>query len=61
MISYLELIDTVKKIIPNVSLSSDFITGFCDETEQEHQDTITLMEQVQYDMAYMFAYRQVSN
>ncbi|RKP06888.1 hypothetical protein THASP1DRAFT_31300 [Thamnocephalis sphaerospora] len=54
--AYLELIDTIKKTIPNVSLSSDFITGFCDETEAEHQDTVSLMEQVQYDMAYMFAY-----
>ena len=45
-----------------MTLSSDFITGFCGETEEEHQDTINLMEAVQFDMAYMFAYsmRKVS-
>ncbi len=37
-------------------LSSDFMTGFCGETEEEHRETVTLMEAVQYDMAYMFAY-----
>ncbi len=40
----------------DVMLSSDFMTGFCGETEEEHRDTVTLMEAVQYDMAYMFAY-----
>jgi len=39
-----------------VSLSSDFIAGFCGETEEEHEDTISLMRQVQYDQAFMFAY-----
>ena len=39
-----------------VTLSSDFIAGFCGETEEEHRDTLSLMEAVQYDMAYMFAY-----
>jgi len=54
--AYLELVATMRKIIPNVWISSDFITGFCDETEEEHRDTLTLMEQVGYDMAFMFAY-----
>ncbi|KAH8548275.1 tRNA-I(6)A37 thiotransferase enzyme MiaB [Umbelopsis sp. PMI_123] len=54
--AYLELVDTMRKIIPNVWISSDFIVGFCDETEQEHRDTVTLMEEVGYDMAFMFAY-----
>ena len=40
----------------DVTLSSDFMTGFCGETEEDHRDTLTLMEAVQYDMAYMFAY-----
>lgn len=39
-----------------MTLSSDFMTGFCEETEEEHRDTITLMELVKFDMAYMFAY-----
>ena len=45
-----------------VTLSSDFIAGFCGETEEEHQDTVSLMETVKFDMAYMFAYsmRKVS-
>ena len=45
-----------------VTLSSDFIAGFCGETEEEHRDTVSLMETVEFDMAYMFAYsmRKVS-
>ena len=39
-------------------LSSDMITGFCSETEAEHQDTLTLMDEVQYDFAYMFYYSE---
>ncbi len=54
--SYLELIDRAREIIPNVAISSDMISGFCGETEEEHRDTITLMEKVQYDQAFMFAY-----
>ena len=48
--------------LPEVSLSSDFIAGFCGETEEEHRDTISLMERVKFDMAYMFSYsmRKVS-
>ncbi len=54
--AYLELIDDVRETIPDVAITSDFITGFCGETEEEHNDTLTLMERVQYDQAYMFAY-----
>lgn len=43
-------------MLADVTLSSDFITGFCGETEEEHQDTLSLMKAVQFDMAYMFAY-----
>ena len=43
-------------MLADVMLSSDFIAGFCGETEEEHQDTLSLMRAVQYDMAYMFAY-----
>ena len=46
----------------DVTLSSDFIAGFCGETEEEHRDTVSLMETVKFDMVYMFAYsmRKVS-
>ena len=55
---YFDLVDTMRSIIPGVSLSTDIITGFCDETEEEHRDTMTLMKQVEYDLAYMFAYSE---
>ncbi|XP_015606325.1 CDK5RAP1-like protein [Cephus cinctus] len=54
--AYLELVEHVRTIIPNVSLTSDFIVGFCGETEEEFNDTLSLMEIVKYNMAYMFAY-----
>lgn len=44
--AYLELIDRAKTFIPSVALSSDFICGFCGETEEEFEDTITLIEKV---------------
>lgn len=55
---YLKLIERMREIIPGVSLSTDIITGFCDETEQEHRDTLSLMKIVEYDLAYMFAYSE---
>ena len=42
--------------IPGVALSSDFICGFCDETEQEFEDTISMLKIVKYDLAFLFAY-----
>jgi MiaB/RimO family radical SAM methylthiotransferase len=54
--AYLELINDVKVMIPDVAISSDFITGFCGETEEEHIETLSLMRTVQYDQAFMFAY-----
>jgi len=55
---YLTLLDRMREIIPGVTLSTDIITGFCGETEQEHQDTLSLMETVRYEMAYLFAYSE---
>ncbi|TVR16016.1 MAG: tRNA (N6-isopentenyl adenosine(37)-C2)-methylthiotransferase MiaB [Balneolaceae bacterium] len=55
---YLALIEQMREIIPGVSLSTDMIAGFCDETEEEHRDTMTLMKIVEYDLAYMFAYSE---
>jgi len=54
--TYLTLVERVKKILPDATLSSDFIAGFCGETEEEHGDTASLMKLVGYDMAYIFAY-----
>jgi tRNA-2-methylthio-N6-dimethylallyladenosine synthase len=55
---YLELIDNMRKLIPGVSLSTDIITGFCGETDEQHQETMSLMAEVRYDLAYMFAYSE---
>lgn len=53
---YIELIHRIREIIPNVTLSSDFISGFVGETEQDHLQTLDLIQSVGYDMAYMYAY-----
>jgi tRNA-2-methylthio-N6-dimethylallyladenosine synthase len=55
---YIELIDNIKKIIPDCALSQDMMTGFCGETEEEHQDTLSLLEYVKYDFGFMFAYSE---
>jgi len=55
---YLDLIKKIKKIIPNCGISHDIMTGFPSESEKDHQDTLTLMEEVKYDFGYMFAYSE---
>ena len=55
---YLERIEAIRRILPGCAISTDIITGFCSETEQEFQDTISLMNQVRFDFAYMFAYSE---
>ncbi|XP_072259309.1 mitochondrial tRNA methylthiotransferase CDK5RAP1 [Pyxicephalus adspersus] len=54
--AYIDLINTIREHIPGVSLSSDFITGFCQETEEDHQQTISLLKEVSYNSAFLFAY-----
>lgn len=55
---YLDRIAAIRTIVPDCAVSTDTITGFCSETEEEHKDTLSLMEQVKYDFAYMFAYSE---
>ncbi|HIC8643626.1 tRNA (N6-isopentenyl adenosine(37)-C2)-methylthiotransferase MiaB [Elizabethkingia meningoseptica] len=55
---YLNLINAAKEIVPDISFSQDMIIGFCGETEQDHQDTLSLMREVEYDYGYMFAYSE---
>ena len=55
---YFELIDNIRRIIPDVAISQDMIAGFPTETEEDHQDTLTLMEYVKYDYGFMFAYSE---
>lgn len=54
--AYLDLVHHVRDILPSIYLSSDFIAGFCGETEEEFQDTLSLIETVKYNNAYLFAY-----
>jgi tRNA-2-methylthio-N6-dimethylallyladenosine synthase len=55
---YLERIDTIRRLIPECSISTDMIIGFCTETEAEHQDTLSLMDYVKFDFAYMYTYSE---
>jgi tRNA-2-methylthio-N6-dimethylallyladenosine synthase len=58
---YFALIDRIRRIIPGCGLSQDMIAGFPGETEEDHQDTLSLMEYVKYDFGYMFAYSERPN
>jgi tRNA-2-methylthio-N6-dimethylallyladenosine synthase len=55
---YINRIDAIRRIIPECAISTDVITGFCSETDEEHQDTLSMMDYVQYDFAYMFMYSE---
>ena len=55
---YFELIDNIRKLIPDCGISHDMITGFPTETDQDHQDTLDLMRHVKYDYGFMFAYSE---
>ena len=55
---YFKLIDNIRRIIPNCAISQDLIAGFPTETEQDHQDTLSLMDYVKYNFGYMFTYSE---
>jgi len=55
---YLDLVDRARSIVPGIALSTDIIAGFCGETDEEHNDTLSLMRKVRYDQAYMFMYSE---
>jgi len=55
---YMDRISAIKKYIPDCGLSTDIIAGFCTETEEDHQDTLSLMRWVSYDYAFMFKYSE---
>ena len=55
---YLERVRKIRSVIPDCGITTDVIAGFCGETEQDHKDTLTLMEEVVFDSAFMFAYSE---
>ena len=55
---YITLIDKIHEILPECAISQDMIAGFCGETEEDHQETLSLMEYVKYDFGFMFAYSE---
>ena len=55
---YAAKVNRIKEIIPDCGISSDIIAGFCTETEEDHKDTLEMMEYAQYDMSYMFFYSE---
>jgi tRNA-2-methylthio-N6-dimethylallyladenosine synthase len=55
---YIAKINRIREVMPECGISSDIITGFCTETEEDHQDTMSLMQFSKYDMSYMFFYSE---
>lgn len=55
---YMKKVDRIREIIPDCGISSDIIAGFCSETEEEHQDTLSIMDYSKYDYSYMFFYSE---
>lgn len=55
---YFNRIDTIRRIIPDCAIGTDIFCGFCDETEEDHQDTLDLMRRVKFDQAFMFKYSE---
>lgn len=55
---YMSKVNRIKEIIPDCGLSTDMITGFCTETEEDHQESLSLMKYCKYDLAYMYFYSE---
>lgn len=55
---YMERVNTIRKIIPDCGISSDIISGFCTETEEDHADTLSLMEWAEFEYSYMYKYSE---
>jgi tRNA-2-methylthio-N6-dimethylallyladenosine synthase len=55
---YIERVEAIRRILPGCAISTDIITGFCTETEEEHKETLSMMDFVTYDYAYMFMYSE---
>jgi tRNA-2-methylthio-N6-dimethylallyladenosine synthase len=55
---YIARIESIRRILPDAAISTDIIAGFCGETDEEHQQTLSLMEWANYDFAYMFKYSE---
>ncbi|MFH1936790.1 MAG: tRNA (N6-isopentenyl adenosine(37)-C2)-methylthiotransferase MiaB, partial [Bacteroidota bacterium] len=55
---YMERVEAIRRVIPGCAISTDIITGFCDETEEDHQETLSLMEWARFDYAFMFNYSE---
>ena len=55
---YMNRIDAIRRIIPGCAISADIIAGFCTETEEEHQDTLSIMDYAKYNFAYTFSYSE---
>ena len=55
---YISKVDRIREILPGCGLSTDSITGFCTETEEDHQDTLSLFAYCEYDLAYMYFYSE---
>ena len=55
---YMSKVDRIKEIMPDCSITSDVIAGFCTETEEDHMDTLTIMEYSKFDMSYMYFYSE---
>lgn len=55
---YMDRMSAIRRIMPDCAISTDIMTGFCGETEEEHADTLSLLSEVRYEMAYMFKYSE---
>jgi tRNA-2-methylthio-N6-dimethylallyladenosine synthase len=58
---YMDRIAAIRRIVPGCAITTDIIAGFCSETEEDHQETISAMREVGYDYAYMFKYSERPN